>query len=233
MAREEFDRELSNLESDLVVMAGMVEDALLRSLKALKERDLDQSQRVIELDDRIDGREVKIELACVDLIRKEAPIASDLRRIITILQISSELERMGDYAEGIAKINLMMGSEPLLKELIDIPKMGDLSVKMLKTSINVFMERNSEKARLIASTIHELDNKVDKLHSLVVRELVNIVKKDSKTAESAIYLMWVSHNVERTADRATNILERAYYQVTGESFHGSVELQKHANLDNV
>ena len=110
MAREEFDRELSNLESDLVVMAGMVEDALLRSLKALKERDLEQSQRVIELDDRIDGREVKIELACVDLIRKEAPIASDLRRIITILQISSELERMGDYAEGIAKINLMMGS---------------------------------------------------------------------------------------------------------------------------
>ena len=123
---EEFDKELSILESSLVVMSGMVEDALLRSVKALKDRNIDHSQRVIELDDRIDIREIEIERACVDLIRKEAPLASDLRRIITILQISNELERMGDYAEGIAKINLMMGPEPPLKELIDIPNMGSI-----------------------------------------------------------------------------------------------------------
>ena len=141
MAREEFDKELSILESDLVVMSGMVEEALLRSVKALKSRDIDQSQRVIELDDRIDLREVEIERSCVDLIRKEAPIAADLRRIITILQISNELERMGDYAEGIGKINIMMGPGPLLKELIDIPEKGDIAVDMLKKAFDIFIKK--------------------------------------------------------------------------------------------
>ena len=227
MAREEFDKELSILESSLVVMSGMVEDALLRSVKALKDRNIDHSQRAIELDDRIDVREIEIERACVDLIRKEAPLASDLRRIITILQISNELERMGDYAEGIAKINLMMGPEPPLKELIDIPNMGSIAVKMLKSSINVFIKRDPQNATLAANEIISLDDEVDKLNENIVSELLEIVKKDSSTAEKATYLMWASHNIERFADRSTNILERAFYLVTGDSFHGSKDLQKH------
>jgi|TARA_Y100000814_G_scaffold289264_1_gene261938 phosphate transport system protein len=230
MAREEFDKELSILESDLVVMSGMVEDALLRSVKALKNRDVDQSQRVIELDDRIDLREVEIERSCVDLIRKEAPIASDLRRIITILQISNELERMGDYAEGIGKINIMMGPGPLLKELIDIPEMGNIAVEMLKRAINIFIKKEEENLNEIATEINELDNKVDDLNEKIVSELLEIVKNDSSKAEKATYLMWASHNIERFADRSTNILERAFYLVSGDSFHGSTELQKH--IDN-
>ena len=227
MAREEFDKELSILESSLVVMSGMVEDALLRSVKALKDRNIDHSQRVIELDDRIDIREIEIERACVDLIRKEAPLASDLRRIITILQISNELDRMGDYAEGIAKINLMMGPEPPLKELIDIPNMGSIAVKMLKNAINVFIKRDPQNANLSANEIHSLDDEVDKLNENIVSELLEIVKKDSSTAERATYLMWASHNIERFADRSTNILERAFYLVTGDSFHGSKDLLEH------
>ena len=230
MAREEFDKELSILESDLVVMSGMVEDALLRSVKALKNRDVDQSQRVIELDDRIYLREVEIERSCVDLIRKEAPIASDLRRIITILQISNELERMGDYAEGIGKINIMMGPGPLLKELIDIPEMGNIAVEMLKRAINIFIKKEEENLNEIATEINELDNKVDDLNEKIVSELLEIVKNDSSKAEKATYLMWASHNIERFADRSTNILERAFYLVSGDSFHGSSELQKH--IDN-
>ena len=230
MAREEFDKELSILENDLVVMSGMVEDALLRSVKALKNRDVDQSQRVIELDDRIDLREVEIERSCVDLIRKEAPIASDLRRIITILQISNELERMGDYAEGIGKINIMMGPGPLLKELIDIPEMGNIAVEMLKRAINIFIKKEEENLNEIATEINELDNKVDDLNEKIVSELLEIVKNDSSKAEKATYLMWASHNIERFADRSTNILERAFYLVSGDSFHGSTELQKH--IDN-
>ena len=230
MAREEFDKELSILESDLVVMSGMVEDALLRSVKALKNRDVDQSQRVIELDDRIDLREVEIERSCVDLIRKEAPIASDLRRIITILQISNELERMGDYAEGIGKINIMMGPGPLLKELIDIPEMGNIAVEMLKRAINIFIKKEEENLNEIATEINELDNKVDSFNEKIVSELLEIVKDDSSKAEKATYLMWASHNIERFADRSTNILERAFYLVSGDSFHGSTELQKH--IDN-
>ena len=227
MAREEFDKELSILESELVIMSGMVEDALLRSVKALKNRDIDQSQRVIELDDRIDLIEVEIERFCVDLIRKEAPIASDLRRIITILQISNELGRMGDYAEGIGKINIMMGPEPLLKELIDIPEMGNIAVDMLKKSINIFMKKEMENLNETATEINELDNKVDSLNEKIVTELLEIVKNDSSKAEKATYLMWASHNIERFADRSTNILERAFYLVSGDSFHGTTELQKH------
>ncbi len=230
MAREEFDKELSILESDLVVMSGMVEDALLRSVKALKNRDVDQSQRVIELDDRIDLREVEIERSCVDLIRKEAPIASDLRRIITILQISNELERMGDYAEGIGKINIMMGPGPLLKELIDIPEMGNIAVEMLKRAINIFIKKEEENLNEIATEINELDNKVDDLNEKIVSELLEIVKNDSSKAEKATYLMSASHNIERFADRSTNILERAFYLVSVDSFHGCTELQKH--IDN-
>ena len=230
MAREEFDKELSILESDLVIMSGMVEEALLRSVKALKNRDIDQSQRVIELDDRIDLREVEIERSCVDLIRKEAPIASDLRRIITILQISNELERMGDYAEGIGKINIMMGPEPLLKELIDIPEMGDIAVDMLKKAIDIFIKKDDANLNEIATEINELDNKVDSFNEKIVSELLEIVKDDSSKAEKATYLMWASHNIERFADRSTNILERAFYLVSGDSFHGSSELQKH--IDN-
>ena len=214
MAREEFDKELSILESDLVVMSGMVEDALLRSVKALKNRDVDQSQRVIELDDRIDLREVEIERSCVDLIRKEAPIASDLRRIITILQISNELERMGDYAEGIAKISSRIGEEALLKPLIDIPRIGDLASNMLRLSLETLVSRDVEGAKQVIL----MDDDVDALYNQIYRELVLMMIENPKNIQRATYLLWVAHDLERIADRATNISERTIFMVTGEKW---------------
>ena len=137
---------------------------------------------------------------------------------------------MGDYAEGIGKINIMMGPGPLLKELIDIPEMGNIAVEMLKRAINIFIKKEEENLNEIATEINELDNKVDDLNEKIVSELLEIVKNDSSKAEKATYLMWASHNIERFADRSTNILERAFYLVSGDSFNGSTELQKH--IDN-
>ncbi|MEE8363604.1 MAG: PhoU domain-containing protein, partial [Dehalococcoidia bacterium] len=136
MARAEFNRDLGQLESELVLLGALVESAIYSSLNALKTRDLDLSRQVIHDDDLIDEKRHEVEDTCLDLIRREAPVAGDLRRIISMLHIAGELERMGDYAEGIAKISLMMGPQQPLKELIDIPAMGERAVGMLKHSLD-------------------------------------------------------------------------------------------------
>ena len=147
MAREEFNRDLQQLEAELVLLGALVESSIFNALNALKSRDLDLSRRVIADDDLIDDKRHLVEDACVELIRREAPVASDLRRIISSLHIAGELERMGDYAEGIAKISLMMGPEPTLKELIDIPAMGERAVHMLKKSRDAVLTRDDNAAR--------------------------------------------------------------------------------------
>ena len=230
MARTDFDRELTTLMDELLSLGSMVQKSLLLSLDALKTRDLKLSKKVIAEDDEIDSKAVEIEEKCIDLMATQQPLAGDLRTIVTLLLVSTELERMGDYAEGIGKINIMMGPGPLLKELIDIPEMGNIAVEMLKRAINIFIKKEEENLNEIATEINELDNKVDDLNEKIVSELLEIVKNDSSKAEKATYLMWASHNIERFADRSTNILERAFYLVSGDSFHGSTELQKH--IDN-
>jgi len=214
--RAEFDRELGRLESDLILMSGLVEQAIYGALSALKNRDIERSQQVIDEDDRIDQTELEIEKTCIELIRKESPLASDLRRIVATLQIVGELERIGDYAEGIAKISLTMGSQPPLKELIDIPRMGDMAVNMLKRSIEAFISRDPETVRKITNDLENEDDAVDDLYSTVQADLMELVKSNPDNAERATYLMWVAHNVERVADRAMNIVERSLYQATGE-----------------
>jgi phosphate transport system protein len=175
---------------------------------------------VIQEDDRIDARERHIENACIELIRREAPIAGDLRRIISILQISSELERMGDYAEGIAKISLKMGTQPPLKELIDIPRMSELAVSMLKRSLEAFLERDPKQAVQKARGLAPEDDQVDDLYDRVQADLFELMKKSPDNVERATYLLWTAHNIERVADRATNIAERAIFQATGRVVSG-------------
>jgi len=221
IGRQEFDRELGRLEAELILMSGLVEKAIFDALQALKNRDIDRSQKVINEDDHIDKTELEIERYCIELIRRESPMAGDLRRIVASLQIAGELERIGDYAEGIAKISINMGSQPPLKELIDIPRMGDKAVSMLKRSLESFISRDEDVVRTIVVELESEDDEVDDLYTKVQGDLMELVKSDPDNAERATYLMWVAHNVERVADRAMNIAERSLFQATGQLVSGS------------
>ncbi|MDA0676419.1 MAG: phosphate signaling complex protein PhoU [Chloroflexi bacterium] len=217
MARAEFDRDLSQLEAEIILMGGLVESAIISAVEALSERDLVKSKRVVEQDDRIDRKENEVEAAAIELIRREAPIASDLRRIMATLFVASELERIGDYAEGIAKISLTMGTEPPLKKLIDIPRMADIALDMLKKSLEAFVEKDRKVAMELARSLGPADDEVDVLYDTVQTDLIELMKVTTENIERATHLLWAAHNLERVADRATNIAERAIYLVSGES----------------
>ena len=223
--RQDFDRDLGKLEAELILMSGLVEQAIFNALNALKNRDIDRSQKVIDEDDHIDQTELEIERSCIELIRREAPMAGDLRRIVASLHIAGELERIGDYAEGIAKISITMGSQPPLKELIDIPRMGDMAVSMLKRALEAFISRDADIVRNLSVQLENEDDEVDDLYAKVQGDLMDLVKSDPDNAERATYLMWVAHNVERVADRAMNIVERALYQATGELVSGNTQIE--------
>ncbi|MSQ12210.1 MAG: phosphate signaling complex protein PhoU [Dehalococcoidia bacterium] len=211
MPRAEFDRELRRLQGDLLVLGNMVEKAIAKSLDGLKRRDLDASQQVISEDDYIDQRRFRLEEECIELIATQQPLASDLRAIVSILLVAEELERMGDYAEGISKISLMMGDEPPLKPLIDIPRMGEMATDMLRRSLDALVNRDS----VAATAVCVDDDRVDALYDQVYRELLTFMMEDPRTIRRATYLLWVAHDLERIADRATNIGERVIYLVTG------------------
>tara|TARA_B100000929_G_scaffold263072_1_gene228757 strand:+ start:1038 stop:1754 length:717 start_codon:yes stop_codon:yes gene_type:complete len=225
LGRQDFDRDLGKLEAELILMSGLVEQAIFNALNALKSRDIEKSQKVIDEDDNIDQAELEIERTCIELIRREAPMAGDLRRIVASLHIAGELERIGDYAEGIAKISITMGGQPPLKELIDIPRMGDMAVRMLKRSLEAFISRDADLVRTLSVELEKEDDEVDDLYAKVQGDLLELVKADRENAEPATYLMRVAHNVERVADRAMNIVERALYQATGELVSGSTQIE--------
>lgn len=225
LGRQDFDRDLGKLEAELILMSGLVEQAIFNALNALKSRDIEKSQKVIDEDDNIDQAELEIERTCIELIRREAPMAGDLRRIVASLHIAGELERIGDYAEGIAKISITMGGQPPLKELIDIPRMGDMAVRMLKRSLEAFISRDGDLVRTLSVELEKEDDEVDDLYAKVQGDLLELVKADPENAEPATYLMRVAHNVERVADRAMNIVERALYQATGELVSGSTQIE--------
>jgi phosphate transport system protein len=222
--RPDFDRDLGRLEAELILMSGLVEQAIFNALNALKNRDLERSQSVIDEDDHIDETELEIVRSCVELLRRESPMAGDLRRIVASLHIAGELERIGDYAEGIAKISITMGNEPPLKELIDIPRMGDMAVSMLKRALEAFISRDADSVRQTSIDLEKDDDEVDDLYAQVKADLMTLVKRNPDDAERAVYLMWVAHNVERVADRAMNIVERALYQATGELVSGTTQI---------
>lgn len=211
MPRVDFDHQLGLLQRDVEVLAGNVAKAINRAVDALKRRDLDASRQVVLEDDYIDQLRFEIEERCVDLIATQQPMARDLRAIIALLHITVELERMGDYAEGIAKISLAIGDAPTLKPLIDIPRMADKATEMLRDSIDSLLSRDVVKANQVC----QADDEVDNLYDQVYRELLLFMIQDPRTIERATYLLWVAHDLERIADRATNIAERVIFLVTG------------------
>jgi len=211
MVRADFDRNLKTLQDDLLSLGSMVEKAITKSLIGLKNRDLHLSRQVVEEDDYIDQHRYQLEEQCIDLIATQQPIAIDLRTLMAVLHISTELERMGDYAEGIAKISVMMGDEPPLKPLIDIPRMAEKATTMLRRSLDALVHRDEVAARQVCND----DDEVDELYDQIYRELLTYMIEDPSTIQRATYLLWVAHDLERIADRATNIAERVIFLLTG------------------
>lgn len=211
MLRVDLDRQLNQLQQEVVSLAAIVDKAALRAVSALKDRDLEESQRVINEDDYIDQKRYEIEERCIDLIATQQPMARDLRHIVSLLHITVELERIGDYAEGISKISLLMGADQTLNPRIDIPQMADKATQMLRKSIDSLITRDV----IMANQVLLDDDVVDALYDQVYRELLLFMVENPKTIKRETYLLWVSHDLERIADRATNIAERVIYLITG------------------
>jgi phosphate transport system protein len=210
--RETLDRELQETLDELVVLSSMVEEAVKTSVEALKQRDMDQSRQIIADDIRINEKHFEIENKCILIIATQQPLARDLRLLAAIIEVVTELERIGDYGKGIAKINLMMGPEPPIKPLIDIPRMAEIGLSMLHRAIGAFVSGDVETARAIPKE----DDQMDDLYNQVYRELLTYMIADPSTIDRGNYLLWAAHNLERAADRVTNICERTLYMVTGE-----------------
>lgn len=212
MPRETFERELNKLQDDLLVLGSMVEQAVIASLEALKNRDFDASQKIFAADKYINIKRYEIEQNTLTLIATQQPMARDLRLLAAILEIITELERIGDYAKGICKINVLLGQGELVKPLIDIPRMAELGLSMLQRALSAFVARDAVTARAIPLE----DEEVDRLYNQTYKELLDIMIADPTKIDRANYLMWAAHNLERLADRVTNICERIVFVVTGE-----------------
>ncbi len=212
MPREHYDQQLRSLQDDLLRLASLVEDSIGRSIQALRNQDVEEARRVIADDDQIDRRQYALEDKALLLIARQAPMAADLRMISAVISIASELERIGDYAEGIAKITIRGANEPLLKPLIDVPRMADLSQRMLREAVDAFVNRDIEAARRLT----KMEVEVDQLTTQVQNELLSYMLRDPRNIERALHLIFVAHNLERVADRTTNIAERLVFLVTGE-----------------
>jgi phosphate transport system protein len=210
--RKTFEKEIQQLKDELLLLGSMVEQQILDSVEALKKRDIEASRHIYETDAQINAKRYAIEEQVMIVIATQQPMAHDLRQLASILEVSGELERMGDYAKGIATVSIRMADQPLLKPLIDIPRMAQKSTDMLHRSLNAFINEDVETARLIPVE----DDEVDGLYTQVYHELMMFVIQDAKVIERANWLLWVAHNLERVADRVTNICERTVFSATGE-----------------
>jgi len=209
--RSSLDRELRAIEDDMLRMGELVNEAIQGSLRALAERDRGLAQQVVDGDAVINRLRFDIEEACLALMATQQPAASDLRTVVAAMNVVGDLERMGDHAAGNARIVMRMGDEPLLKPLIDIPRMADVCRSMIRDSLQAFVRRDGERARQIAA----MDDQIDGLYQQVFRELLSFMVEDPKTTSRALFLLFAAHNLERIGDRATNIAERVLFMTSG------------------
>lgn len=212
MARKLFERELQRLSDNTLSLGSVTKTALHKSVAALTQRDLDTSEQIIANDWQVNSARYELETDCLRLLATQQPSAGDLRQIITIIGIAGELERICDYAKGIGKINLALVDEPLLKPLVDIPRMATKVEGMLHRSLVAYSRRDAPLARAIPQE----DDEVDALYLQVYRELMTYVIANPAHIEQTNYLLWAAHNLERSADRVTNICERVIFMVTGD-----------------
>jgi phosphate transport system protein len=211
MPRIALDHGLKQLHADVLTLGSMVEKSIQRSVEALRTRDASVARRVIEDDARINALRFQIEDRALVLIATQQPLVHDLRTIAAVLNIITDLERMGDHAEGTATISLMIGDEPLLKPLLDIPRMAETVTDMLRRALLAFTDHDMVSARRVAAE----DDAVDALYNQVYRELLTFMIGDPRTIHQATLLLWAAHNLERIGDRVTNICERVLFTETG------------------
>jgi len=209
--RTSFHKKLRDIQDDILVLGSMVSKATLQAIESLQKRDTDLARQIIEDDLKINRKRFDIEEKCIQLIATQQPLANDLRTIVAALYIIAELERIGDYAEGNARITVMIGNEPPLKPLIDIPRMAEKTADMLNRSLKAFIDGDAETARKISAE----DDFIDGLYDQIFRELLTFMAEDGRTITRATRLIWVAHNLERSGDRVTNICERTVFMVTG------------------
>lgn len=212
MIRYEYAQELEDLRGAVVAMASMVDKAISRSIDALVQQDVRAAEQVIAADRAINRQRWAIEEDALRILATQGPMAGDLRNIAAAIHIVTDLERMGDHAAGTSQIVLDTADEPLLKPLVDIPRMAKLAREMLNDSITAYIEGDANLAREVA----QRDDDVDALYEQVYRELLTYMMADPSTINRATHLLWTAHNLERIADRATNICERVVFAVTGE-----------------
>ena len=209
MARVEFDQELERLETEIKIMASTVESAIEKSINSLLKQDMDLAKDVIKGDDVIDKMCSDIEDLCMSILRRQAPLASDLREIVSCMYVIEELERIGDYAEGIAVLTIKIGVRPLPTDLVIIPKMSIKTIEILRMSTDTFLIKDPKEVSSKFKTIRKQDDVIDDLNTDVRGRLIELMKNKPHEVERATYLLWVAHNLERIADRGLNIAERS------------------------
>lgn len=207
-----FEEKVGKLLNKMHEMGSLVEEAVDLSIQALREQDMALAKKVIDGDDRIDSLERLIEEQCLEVIATQQPMARDLRRVATLFKIINDLERMADYATSIARITLRIADEPLIKPLVDIPRMAFLSQKMVKQALDAYVKEDVA----LAADVGASDDEVDQLFQQVFRELLTIMMENPKTITQATHLLFVGRWLERIADHATNIAEEVIFLVTGE-----------------
>lgn len=209
--RGAFDQRLIEIRDNLLRMGQLLDGAIDRSMSALKNQDQALARQVINDDTAINKLRFTVEEECLTLIATQQPMASDLRVIVAAMNLVNDMERMADHATGIAKTVLRMGDEPLLKPLVDLPRMADRCRDMLKRSLDAFLARDTAAARAIADE----DDDIDHLYKAIFDELLEIMARDPATIQRGTYLLWCAHNLERIGDRVTNIAERVIFMTEG------------------
>lgn len=210
--RSTFDRTFREIRDDLIQMSQMIDWALEHAMQALQDRNVPLAEEIIARDEQVNQLRFKVEESCLTLIATQQPAAGDLRAVVAAIHMVVEMERIADHAAGIAKTVILMGEEPLLKIQKKIFKMGELSRQMLADCVQAFLKRDANWAREIAAKDEEMDD----LYKAVFDRLVETMAKQPEMITRATYLMWCAHNLERIADRVTNIAERVIFMATGD-----------------
>jgi len=212
MQRKGLDDNIEKLKNEMLIMGSKVEKAIENSIDALKKQDIELAKKIMKSDDQIDNYELELEEMCTRLIATQQPVAHDLRTVIVISKLATDLERVGDHASNIAKMVIKIGKEPLIKPLIDIPRMNDIVIYRLRESLKAFIEQDVELAHKIAKE----DEEVDLLDEQILRELLTFMMEEPSTIRQATSLIFISRFLERIGDHATNICERVIYMSTGD-----------------
>ncbi len=210
--RKAFEIEIQKLKDDILELGSLAEKAILDSVDSLKNRDIPRSQRIYDNDEVLNEKRFEIEKDVMIAIATQQPMAHDLRLLASMLDVAGELERMGDYAKGIAKINVAMGEQELIKPLVNLPIMAEKAADMLHRALTAFIEEDVD----VAEKIPAEDDEVDALYTKIYREAITYVISDPTAIERSNWLIWAAHNLERVGDRVTNICERTIFIATGE-----------------